>query len=94
MTQSRSEVAPDRTSEARSTAAVAQSGRMRRGAIWGAGLGFLFGLFPLLVSTIISAIAGALLAKALEMRIEPGALPRIRSRQGSDGQGTTPAKGD
>jgi uncharacterized membrane protein len=84
--------ATDRTSDVRSTADDAQSGRLRRGAMWGAGVGFLLGIIPLLISTIISAIAGALLAKASELRIERGALPRIRSRQGNKGQETTLAK--
>jgi hypothetical protein len=54
------------------------SHRVRKGAIWGASIGFLLGLVPLLASTLMAAGIGALLARASEMRIEGGAAPRIR----------------
>ena len=54
------------------------SHRVRRGAMWGASIGFLLGLVPLLASTLMAAGIGALLARASEMRLEGGSAPRIR----------------
>jgi hypothetical protein len=54
------------------------SHRVRRGAMWGASIGFLLGLVPLLASTLMAAGIGAMLARASEMRIEGGSAPRIR----------------
>jgi hypothetical protein len=74
--------------EAGGMATVPKASRMRRGAIWGACLGFLVGLIPLLASTIVFTIAGALLARASEMRIEAGSAPRIHFRPNKAGQQT------
>ena len=57
---------------------TAPSHRVRRGAMWGASIGFLLGLVPLLASTLMAAGIGAMLARASEMRIEGGSAPRIR----------------
>ncbi|HEX5139919.1 MAG TPA: hypothetical protein VFX19_03180 [Dehalococcoidia bacterium] len=59
---------------------------VRRWAMWGGLAGFAAGLVPLLVSTILAAGLGALLAKASEVRLERGTAPRLRWRKsrGSD----------
>jgi hypothetical protein len=54
-------------------------GRVRRGAIWGGMLGFVLGLIPLFGSTIVFAIAGAVLARSA-IRLEGGSAPRLRFR--------------
>jgi uncharacterized membrane protein len=51
--------------------------QVRRGAMWGAMVGFVFGLVPLLASTIIGAIAGAVITRASRMRIDKVSAPRI-----------------
>jgi uncharacterized membrane protein len=51
---------------------------MRKGAARGAVVGFLLGMVPLVTSTIVGAGAGALVAKASQIRIEKGSAPRIR----------------
>jgi hypothetical protein len=56
---------------------LASEHRMRRGAAYGAGVGFLVGLVPLLASTVIAAAIGGLLAKASELRVERGTAPRL-----------------
>lgn len=51
--------------------------QVRRGALWGAMVGFVFGLVPLLASTIIGAIAGAVIMRASRLRIDKVSAPRI-----------------
>jgi hypothetical protein len=51
---------------------------VRKGAMWGAGAGFVLGLVPLLASTLLGAAAGGLMAKASEIRLERGTAPRLR----------------
>ena len=68
--------ATSRTTGAGTTAAAPHA--VRRGAIKGAGVGFLFGLLPLVASTVAAAAAGGLLAKASELRLEKGSPPRLR----------------
>jgi hypothetical protein len=50
----------------------------KRAAIWGAGAGFLFGLVPLIASTLIGASAGVLIAKASRLRVERVTPPSVR----------------
>jgi hypothetical protein len=56
---------------------AAPSHRIRRGAVRGAGVGFILGLAPLMASTVMGAGIGAVLARASELRLE-GSAPRIR----------------
>jgi hypothetical protein len=58
-------------------AALKTTHRVRRGAAYGAGVGFLVGLVPLLASTIIAAAVGGLIAKGSELRVERGSAPRL-----------------
>ena len=58
---------------------------VRRGALWGACVGFLLGLVPLLASTLIAAAAGGLIAKASELRLEKGTAPRLRFAKHNNG---------
>ena len=51
--------------------------QVRRGAIWGALVGFVFGLVPLIASTLIGAIAGAVITRASRLRIDKVSAPRI-----------------
>ena len=44
--------------------------RTQRGALYGAGLGFMFGMIPLVMSTMMGAIAGLLIAKASRIRVD------------------------
>ena len=44
--------------------------RAQRGALYGAGLGFMFGMVPLIMSTMMGAIAGLLIAKASRIRVD------------------------
>ena len=60
------------------TTGTGNSHMVRRGALWGAGAGFLIGLVPLVASTIMAAALGGMLAKASELRIERGTAPRLR----------------
>jgi hypothetical protein len=60
---------------------------VRKGALWGAGLGLILGLAPLLTSILIAAGAGALIGKASELRIEGASPPRLRfARRGAGEQ--------
>jgi hypothetical protein len=68
----------DNTAEDGGASPTTPSKRVRRGAVWGASIGFLLGLVPLLASTLMAAGIGALLARASEVRIEGGTAPRIR----------------
>jgi hypothetical protein len=54
------------------------SHKVRRGAILGAGVGFLVGLIPLVISTVAAAAAGSLIAKASQARFNKGTAPRLR----------------
>jgi hypothetical protein len=47
--------------------------------MWGALFGFMLGLIPLFMSTILAAAAGALLAKGSQLRIQAGSPVRIHS---------------
>ena len=51
---------------------------VRKGVVWGAAVGLLFGGMWLVASVIVGALGGALVAKALQVRIEKGAAPRLR----------------
>jgi hypothetical protein len=68
----------ERPAEPELSAGSGQRNHIRKGALWGAGFGFMLGLIPLLVSTIMAAGAGALIAKASELRIQGGSPPRLR----------------
>jgi hypothetical protein len=81
--------APDEMSESGRYADIARrSDRVRRGALWGAGFGFLMGLAPLTASIIMGTLTGALLAKASELRVEGGSPPRIHFAQRAEKQET------
>jgi uncharacterized membrane protein len=62
--------------------------QVRRGALWGGLAGFAFGLMPLLASTILGAIAGAMITRASRLRIDRVSAPRIhfarRMREGHE----------
>jgi len=44
--------------------------RAQRGVLYGAGLGFMFGMVPLIMSTMMGAIAGLVIAKASRIRVD------------------------
>jgi hypothetical protein len=44
--------------------------RAQRGALYGAGLGFMLGMVPLIMSTMMGAIAGLVIAKASRIRVD------------------------
>ena len=44
--------------------------RAQRGVLYGAGLGFMLGMVPLIMSTLMGAIAGLLIAKASRIRVD------------------------
>jgi hypothetical protein len=44
--------------------------RARRGALYGAGLGFMVGMIPLIMSTMMGAVAGLMIAKASRIRVD------------------------
>ena len=50
---------------------------VRRSAMWGAVAGFFVGLFPLIASIGMGAIAGAVIAKMSQMRLDRGRPPSI-----------------
>ena len=50
---------------------------VRKGAVWGAGVGLVLGLAPMITSILVAAGAGALVAKASEIRLEGGSAPRL-----------------
>jgi uncharacterized membrane protein len=50
---------------------------VRRTAVRGAFAGFLFGLIPLMASIGMGAMAGAVIAKASQVRIDRGRPPSI-----------------
>lgn len=60
--------------------------QVRRGALMGGLVGFAFGLVPLLASTIVGAIAGALITRASRLRIDKVSAPRIHfARRAGEG---------
>jgi hypothetical protein len=49
-----------------------------RGAMYGALVGFVLGIIPMLASVFTAAGAGMLIVKASQVRIEGGSAPRLR----------------
>ena len=66
--------------EAQDSSIAEQHGLVRRGMLWGASAGFLFGLMPLVASTLFGAIAGATVAKLSHAKFDKGSAPRIYFR--------------
>jgi hypothetical protein len=61
--------------------------QVRRGALWGAGAGFIFGLMPLVALTLLGAITGGLISRATHMRIDRVSAPRIHFARRMNSQG-------
>jgi uncharacterized membrane protein len=51
--------------------------QVRRGALWGGLVGFALGLMPLVLSTLLGAVAGAVVTRATRLRIDRVSGPRI-----------------